>query len=456
MLFPDLQGWRGCFVMDADLEQLLRVTNPWIWEPDTWPGAWSERMPDVFVPRLPRDWSGTFPVNKVTLVIGPRQSGKSTFLWSELQDLGPDVLLVNCEEPLFRAWCRSASRVLGQIREMVPRPRAILFEEVQHLDEAGLFLKGLVDLGPGCPVLATGSSSFHLMAGTRESLAGRAERLRMLPFSLRETSYDLVDLAPALRTSRMHEYFERMLIHGGYPDAWLGDNPERVLTGLLEGVVVKDASDLFRIDHPEAYRKLLKLMAGQIGNLVNLAEWSSVCGVSSKTVSRYASILEQAHVVTLLRPWVSGKRAELTGTPKVFFQDNGIRNAVLARFHSPDRREDLGVLWENWAFTEIQKAIRPLLDGCGFWRTRSGAEVDFVIETRGRLLAVEVKSGTDRRMRISRAARSFIEAVGPDFFVTVHAGERSERDYRGSRVLWLGPTELGVLLGEPGPEEDPS
>ncbi|MBN2498098.1 MAG: ATP-binding protein [Deltaproteobacteria bacterium] len=433
--------------MEADLEQLLRRYNPWLWSKDTWPDSWALRMPEHFVPRLPVNWTGAFPANKVTLVIGPRQSGKSTFLWSELRDVGPDVVLVNCEEPLFRTWCRSPAEVLGQIAELAPRPRAMLFEEVQHLDEAGLFLKGLVDLRPGCPVLVTGSSSFHLTAKTRESLAGRAQRLRMLPFSLREMSFDLVDLPPAVRAYRQAERLQRMLIYGSYPEAWLSDDPSGVLASLLEGVIVKDASDLFRIDHPEAYRKLLKLMASQIGNLVNLAEWAALCGVSSKTVRRYASILEEAHVVSLLRPWVSGKRAELTGTPKVYFCDNGIRNAALARFHAHDRRNDLGALWENWAFAEIQKSIRPLLDGCGFWRTRSGAEVDFVVETGGRLLAVEVKAGVDHRRRVGRAARSFIEAIGPDLFVMLHAGERFERELLGCRIVWIGPAELASLLG---------
>jgi predicted AAA+ superfamily ATPase len=430
----------------ADLEQLIRSTNPWIWDSGKWDGAWSARMPECFVSRRPVDWRGSFSKDKVTLVVGPRQSGKSTFLWSELKKLGPGIVLINCEELLYREWCRSPAIVLGQIREMLPRPGALLFEEVQHLHEAGLFLKGLVDLKPGCPILATGSSSFHLMAGTRESLAGRAERLRLMPFSLLEVSFDLDDLAPAVRASRKIERFSRMLVYGSYPEAWLSDDPERVLVDLLEGVIVKDASDLFRIDHPGAYRKLLRLMAGQAGNLVNLSEWASICGVSSKTVSRYAAILDEAHVVTLLRPWVSGKRAELTGTPKVYFCDNGIRNAVLARFREPDRREDLGILWENWVFSEILKALRPLTDGCGFWRTRSGAEVDFVVESRGRLIAIEVKAGSAGRLRLSRAARSFIEAIRPELFVTVHGGEPHERVHRGCKTLWIRPDELAPLI----------
>jgi len=432
--------------MQAAVEQVLQATNPWLRDPDSWLETWSSLCPDPFVPRSNADWPGAFPSDKASLVIGPRQSGKSTFLWSQLRDLGPRVLLVNCEEPSLAGWCRSPALVWADIQQLLPRPAALLFEEVQRLEEAGLFLKGLVDRKPGCPILATGSSSFHLMARTRESLAGRARRLRLLPFSLAETGFDLAGRAPAMRRLHQRERFARMLINGSYPEAWLSPDPERVLVGLLEGVVVKDASDLFRIDRPEAYRKLLRLMASQVGNLVNLSEWAAHCGLSIPTVKRYAAILEEAQVIQLLRPWVSGKRAELTGRPKVYFYDNGIRNAVLARYQPADRREDIGPLWENWVFSEIQKAIRPLLDGCGFWRTRSGAEVDFVVEAGGRLSAIEVKAGSAGRLRLGRAARSFIAAARPEQFITVHDGPPAEREVQGCRCRWIAPTELGAVL----------
>ena len=187
--------------MQADIELLLRRTNPWLFNPSQWSASWRERMPEPFVPRRPTNWQRGFPANKATIVIGPRQSGKSTFLWSQMADLGPEVLVANCEELLFRHWCNSPALFLAQLEQLLPRPRAILLEEVQHLQEAGLFLKGLVDLKPGCPLLATGSSSYHLMAGTRESLAGRARRIHLLPFSLSEVGYDLQELSPAERRS---------------------------------------------------------------------------------------------------------------------------------------------------------------------------------------------------------------------------------------------------------------
>ena len=433
-------------MIGPELEQLLRRTNPWLWEPDTWPQAWAAKLPVPCLARAPIAWTGRLREDRVTLVIGPRRAGKTTLCWTAVERRGPELLHVNCEEPLFRTWCRSPSLFLADVAELLPRPRAFLFDELQHLEEAGLFLKGLADARPGCPILATGSSSFHLLARTRESLAGRAVRVRLLPFGLGEVSADLDRRPPLIRRSELRARVERMLRFGGYPDVWMGDTPERELSELVESVVVRDASDLFRIDAPDAFRKLLGLMAGQVGNLVNKAEWASICGFSARSVERYASLLEETHVVRLLRPWVSGKRAELTRAPKAFFVDNGVRNAVLGRFLPLDRRADVGQLLENWTYTELAKAAHPLRDTIGFWRTRSGAEVDFVWEHDDQLVAVEVKFGGAPRPRLTRSAHSFLEAVQPTRFFVVGNGPPHETTAHGRPVRWLEPAALPGAL----------
>ena len=435
--------------VDADLELLLQRTNPWLWDADAWEPRWRAMQPPRYILRQPVGWNRALPADRVTLVIGPRRAGKTTLLWRRVRERGPALLHVNCEEPLFRQWCTSPGRFIGDLTEVLPSPRALLFDEVQHLPDAGLFLKGLVDLHLGVPILATGSSAFHLQARTRESLAGRAVRLRLLPLSLGEVVPPDPAAAPLVHRGRRRGAMERMLVEGSYPEVWLGEEPARTLSELVEGVVVRDASDLFRIDRPDAFRQLLRLMAGQVGAVVNVAEWASICGVSTRTVQRYASILEEAHVVSLVRPFVSGRRAEITGSPKVFFHDNGIRNAVLGRLAPLNRRDDLGALWENWVFSEIAKAIHPLLDSVGFWRTRSGAEVDFVVRTGERLLAVEAKAGLAVKPRLSRGARSFIVAVQPERFLVAHRGPRHEAEIDGCPVTWTDPAEVVSQLRAP-------
>lgn len=419
-------------------------TNPWLWDPGTWERRWRIMQPDPYIARHPFGWDSMLPEDRVTLVIGPRRAGKTTLLWNRARDLGPAILHVNCEEPLYRTWCTSPATFVAEMKEVLPHPAALLFDEVQHLEDAGLFLKGLVDHRLGIPIMATGSSSFHLQDRTRESLAGRAVRVRLLPLSLEEVAPRTRDEAPLILRGRRREAVDRMLIEGSYPEVWQGQSPQETLSGLVEGVVVRDASDLFRIDHPESFRRLLRLMASQVGGLVNVSEWASICGISSRTVQRYASILEEAHVISLVRPFVSGKRAELTGMPKVYFFDNGIRNAVLGRFAPLGHRDEIGALWENWVFSEIGKGINPLLDFVGHWRTRSGAEVDFVVRTGDRLIAVEARAGASGKPRLSRGARSFISAIRPHRFIVLHRGETFEDEIDGCPVLWSHPAE-GVM-----------
>jgi hypothetical protein len=151
-----------------------------------------------------------------------------------------------------------------------------------------------------------------------------------------------------------------------------------------------------------------------------------------------------------VRPFIGGKRAELTSTPKVFFLDNGIRNQLFGGFARFGDRGDRGPLFENFVFTEIAKNSNPLLDSIHFWRSKSGAEVDFVLRTKDRLLAIEAKAG-DARGQISRSARSFVEAYAPNQLLVVHQGERGESSLGETPVRFLRLPDLGPLIaGEIG------
>ena len=234
---------------------------------------------------------------------------------------------------------------------------------------------------------------------------------------------------------------------GGYPAAWLAEDPELILDELLNAFVLRDASDLFRIDDLSAFRRLIHLVAGQAGDVVNATEWASHCEVSRNTVQRYLSLLEETHVLMSLRPFAGGRRAEATGRPKVYFRDSGLRLAAVGGPHTPWRgRPDAGRLLESWVAAELRKRVDPLRpsEELMFWRTRSGAEVDFVLRRGDELLAVEVKARALRRPTISRGARSFLEAYRPARMVVVHAGGDLETHVAGTDVLFRGPEWLAA------------
>ena len=430
--------------MRRDLQTILLEDNPWLSEPGRFPACLSARLPDPCLSRevVARERGRWSDPRRAHLVIGPRQAGKSTALWTHLASQGARVLFIDCEQPLVREWCASAPLFLAEIEEIVDPSPTLFFDEVQHLAEAGLFVKGLVDRRPGSPILVTGSSSFHLGARTRESLAGRATRTRLLPFSLAEVCADVASLPPALRERTELERFSRHLVVGGYPDVWLGAEPRLLLHELVEAFVLRDASDRFRITRPDVLRLLLQLLAGQVGSLVSYAEWASVLAVSRDTVASYLAILEESHVVALLRPFVGGKRSELTSRPKAYLVDNGVRNHLVGDLRGLDVRGDRGPLLESWVFAELWKAL-PLGASLHYWRSTSGAEVDFVLRQGDRLLAVEVKARELRRPILPRAARSFVDAYAPEKLLLVNLALDDEASVGRTRVRWVGPTELG-------------
>lgn len=435
--------------MNRDLQTILLADNPWLLDPAQLAGWLRLRLPSPLLPRLAASkgrerWA---EANRAHLVIGPRQAGKSTALWAHLAERGEPAFFLDCEQPLVREWCGSAPIFLADLDKLMERPVTLFFEEIQHLEEAGLFLKGLIDRRIGVPILVTGSSSYHLGARTRESLAGRATRTRLLPLSLAEVCQDLAGKPQILGDRLREERLARHLVFGGYPAVWLSETPELLLADLVEAVILRDASDLFRISRPDAFRQLLRLLAGQVGSLVNLSEWASILGISRDTVASYLDILESSHVVATLSPFAGGKRVELTSRPKVFLLDNGIRSRLTHDFHPLEERADAGPLLENWVASELWKTL-PEGATLHFWRSASGAEVDFVVAQGDRILPIEVKAGRLGRPVFSRSLRSFLDAYQPATTLIVNTGLTHRERSGATDVEWILPFHLADRFEE--------
>ena len=408
-------------MLSSEVQNRILQYNPWLIHPDQANALIHRYLPEIYVLRQAE------PVklhnDRALLIVGPRQSGKSTLAWRLLQSCSPNILYLNLEDPLLRSALGGAIDLVALLRESYQFIKAVFLDEAQHLADAGLFVKGLVDAKPGIPVLVTGSSSFHLMSKTRESLAGRADRLRLLPFSLKELLLHEKPANPIASKNHSKNIFARQMIYGSYPAVYLANDDQdraRLLSDLAEALILRDASDLFRIRRVDVFRKLLTLLARQTGSLVNFSELASICRVDAGTIHAYVEILEESHIVKVIRPFAGGKRRELTTSPKVYFVDNGIRNQLLNSFSTDiSLRTDKGALMENWVFSELYKRL-PLMASIHFWRSKAGGEVDFVVEQAGKLMALEVKAANLDRPRLSRSAHSFIEAYQPERFVVLN------------------------------------
>jgi predicted AAA+ superfamily ATPase len=431
--------------MDSTLLATLRAHNPWLDRPADQSALLAASLPPSFVPRARRL---ELRPGRAELVVGPRQAGKSTWIREVLTHFEAPILVLHAEEPRIRELAHSPALALEALSDALSPETLLLFEEIQHLEDAPLFIKGLVDLNRARRIVVTGSSSFAFSARTRESLAGRARRTQLLPLSLEEAAALVPPgLVPAIREARLRELWERIVVTGGYPEPWFDADPETTLHHLVEAFVLKDTSDLHQIERPAVFRKLLELAAADIGNLVNLTDWAGLAQASRNTVGRYLEIAEEAHVLRLVPPFAGGKRGEITGTPKVFFLDNGLRNAVFGGFKASSGRADCGALWENAVFNEIAKRVE-LLDEILFWRSKSGAEVDFVVRRGNRMVAIEVKAAALSRPTVSRGTHSFLEAYRPASLGVVNASLRLDTVEDGVPVRFVRPWELGLVLGD--------
>ncbi|PQP34622.1 hypothetical protein C6A37_06835 [Desulfobacteraceae bacterium SEEP-SAG9] len=435
-------------MLNPEVENRIRQINPWLVNPQK-ASVFAERyMPEIYIDRRIEETPSR--PNRALLIVGPRQAGKSTMVWHRLLAQAPNLLLLNMEDPLIRTGCSDPVNLVEYIRARINFIKVIFIDEIQHMDEAGLFVKGIVDARLNLPLYVTGSSAFDLRSKTKESLAGRASRRQLMPFDMREILKHIDPPNPLSEKHACNQIISHQLVFGSYPSVYLSpetDEKVLLLSDLLEALILRDASDLFKIKRVDAFRKLLFLMAGQIGNLVNLSEIASICQVDVGTINAYIEILEESHVVKKISPFAGGKRREITTAPKVYFIDNGIRNQLLNNFSTAlDLRTDKGQLLENWVFSEIYKSL-PFQSSIRFWRSKSRAEVDFIIDHRGKIHALEVKFSSIKQTKLSRSAWSFIKAYKPHNFTVLNTSLEYSGFIDGQKVTFITPPNLPNWLG---------
>ncbi len=434
-------------MLSIEAQNRINQLNPWLVNRERGETALSGFIPSEYISRNLEK----IPIfsNRAFLIVGPRQAGKSTMIWHKLRQYSRNILYLNMEDPLLRSACTNPIEFVSSIRDQYKFVKAIFIDEIQHMSEAGLFIKGLIDAKLNIPIWVSGSSSFELLSRTRESLAGRAVKRKLLPFSVSEIVDHQTVSNPIEFQQEYLKIINHTLIYGCYPAVYLSENDDHkslFLGDLVDSLILRDASDLFKIKRIDAFRKLLTLLAGQIGNLLNLSETASLCGVDSGTINSYIEILEESHIVKRLKPFTEGKRREITGTPKVYFIDNGIRNQLLNNLSKQiELRTDKGPLFENWVFSEIYKSL-PFQSDLKFWRSKSKAEVDFIIEHGGETFAVEVKASNMIKPNLGKSIHSFLTAYSIKKLVIVNYSLKQRIELYDTQIEFLTPIQLSDWL----------
>ncbi|MBT3220484.1 MAG: ATP-binding protein, partial [Proteobacteria bacterium] len=308
---------------------------------------------------------------------------------------------------------------------MPQRRTYVLIDEVQRLENPGLFLKGLYDLGLPIKLLVSGSSSLEMRSKVRESLSGRKRLIRLGGLGW-----------PEFQTAKQGVGdWREFLIYGGYPAVVLADDPSekrRLLLEYFESYLDRDIDSFLRVDRLDVFRQLIRLLGFQTGSLVNLNELAGSCQVSRDTMSRYLSYLEETFVVRRLEPFSRNPRKEISKMPKVFFADCGWRNLVSAGFTEWDERTDRGGILES----AVEQWLRDRfpLASVHFWRSQAKAEVDFVVDDGGQLHAYEVKASRPSRPTVSRSLRSFVKSYRPASATLINLALDDEVDVEGLTV----------------------
>jgi len=326
-----------------------------------------------------------FGKKKAIIILGARQVGKSTLL-NQIAEISNDSTIhLDCDNNDIKKALTDVS--VNQLKRIIGENKIVIIDEAQRVRNIGLSLKIITDQIKPKQLLVSGSSSFDLSNEVNEPLTGRKFEYNLYPFSLKE----LVDNFGFLDESRN---LENRLIYGMYPDVINNSGGEiEILKNLTDSYLFKDVFTFQDIRKSEFIESLLEALALQLGSEVSYNELARLLGSNPHTVQKYISLLEKTFVIFRLRSFNRNVRNEIKKSRKIYFVDNGIRNAIINNFSSIKQRTDIGALWENFVVSERMKYMNYNKNYVKsyFWRTTQYQEIDYIEEGNGQITAFEIK-----------------------------------------------------------------
>ena len=373
---------------------------------------------------------------EISLIVGPRQSGKTTLMMllkDYLKQNNEPVLFLNMDIEKDRFYFQSQSKLKKKIELEIGKDKGFVFiDEIQRKENAGLFLKGLYDMNLPCKFIISGSGSIELKEKIHESLAGRKRTFELSTISFEEfVNYK----THGKFENRLNDYFEvesedtialleEYLSFGGYPSVVLEDKiseKRHYIKEIYNSYIEKDIAFLLNVQRVDAYEMLIRLLAGQIGQLVNHSKLSNSIGISAVTLKNYLAYSEKTFVTRRITPFYTNLRKEITKSPVYYFFDLGLRNYIVDMFDIQSiNYENFGFVFENFVFSILLKKIEDKSSKVNYWRTKDKSEVDFVINMRNRLIPFEIKFKEMKKIAIGRSLHNFIAKYNPEeaFIVT--------------------------------------
>lgn len=393
---------------------------------------------------------------EISLIIGSRQAGKTTImriLQEELDKKMENTLFMSMDIERDQQYFKSQNAFINKLNlEFGDRAGVVFIDEIQIKKDAGLFLKGIYDMGIKHKLIVSGSGSIELKEKVHESLMGRKRLFELLTVSFQEfvnfsTEYrydNRLDEFFSVEKEKTQDLLEKYIVFGGYPRVILENQiaeKQRTIDEIYRSYIEKDISSFLRVEKLGAFRSLVKIMASQIGNLVNYAELANTLNLSVKTVKNYLWYLEKTYIISVLTPYHTNIRKEISKSPVYYFNDIGLRNYAIGLFNGA-LDGNKGFIFENIIFLFLKNELKAGNREIHFWRTTSKAEVDFVIDSGSALLPIEAKYKELKKPVIKRSLRSFIEKYKPAKALVVNKNLKDQIIIGKTKIKFLPFAEL--------------
>lgn len=393
---------------------------------------------------------------EISLITGPRQAGKTTLmlmLKKHLENQTEKTLFLNLDIEADRRFFGSQEDLIRKIQLELGQGKGFVFiDEMQRKENAGLFLKGIYDMNLPYKLIVSGSGSIELKEKIHESLAGRKRIFELSTITFEEfinyrTDYkyeDRLDQFFRIEQEKTANFLREYLNFGGYPKLVLAETIEekqKIIAEIYQSYVEKDISYLLGVQKTEEFTNLTRILSNQIGNLINYSKLASTVGIAEKTVKNYLWYLEKTFILEKVTPFSKNPRKEITKATVVYFEDLGLRNYAAGVFGKAEEASSLGSLFENFIFFLLKNKVAFSPAKIHFWRTKDGAEVDFVVDTE-KPLPIEVKYQALKYPEMTRSFRNYIEKYKPKKAYIVNLSLKKSETLHETTVYFMPFSEF--------------
>jgi uncharacterized protein len=358
---------------------------------------------------------------QITILIGPRQVGKSTLLSEIAKNSSKKYKFLNLEDPMDLA---VFSEGFNSFRTLI-KENLVFIDEFHYFSNISSVFKASYDLEKR-KIFASGSSSMEIHKHLKESLAGRKNEFRIYPFSFREflRQYS-IDLSHSVEVLEPHfkaeikKCFLEFIKYGGLPGLVsinlknLEDEKKEIKTqeylyNIYKTYIAKDIRSFLAEEDILSFNKFIEYSIINDSQVLVLTNVAKALNISERQIKKQYELMLETYILGELRPFYTNKNKEISKAPKTFFYDLGIGNAIMRDFRDFDKRVDQskGAILENFVYWELMKNI-DIRFQLYYWRSYDDQEVDFVLKRNEKIFPIEVKSSWQKE-KIPKGLKSFL------------------------------------------------